>query len=72
MYGIDMRLSRSFQRAQAAWEAKTPYDDEIDSCEDGECGECQACLAEDKRALKDDRADNLYEDRKYRKMYGDN
>jgi hypothetical protein len=72
MYGISDRLQRQFDKCQREYEAKTPPEwdtpDYADTCEDGECGECQSCVEEAAEYTAELAAEAEYERRRDRRM----
>ena len=58
-----------FESAQRAWEAMLPPDD-IEECEDGDCDQCEPCLADRAAAEAEDYADMQWEERRLESRYG--
>lgn len=58
-----------FESAERAWENMEPPTD-VDQCEDGDCGECEPCLADRAEAEAEDYAEQQWEERRLESRYG--
>lgn len=58
-----------FESAQRAWEAKEPPTD-LEHCWDGDCNECEECLADRAEAEAEDYAEAQREEAHLESRYG--
>jgi len=58
-----------FESAQRQWEAMLPPED-VDECEDGDCDDCEPCLAARAQDEADDYAEMQREDARIESRWG--
>jgi len=58
-----------FESAQRQWEAMEPPED-VDECEDGDCDDCEPCLAARAQDEADDYAEMQREDARIESRWG--
>ena len=59
-----------FESAQRQWEAMLPPED-VDECEDGDCDDCEPCLAARAQDEADDYAEMQREDARIESRWGE-